>query len=152
MVSVVEDSELAKGIRVLESQARSGVDDDSAEAQRKRSVEDALRREMEDQKRAYLERKAQEEGRQVELSQVGVPLPPAPLIYDTPSAAGGAVVVGPQGVVSVVGGGAAVLLGRTAEVEARGPVTGPITRPRFGDERQSAFDQEEFVDRDPDGD
>jgi hypothetical protein len=151
MVSVVEDSELAKGIRVLESQARSGVDDDSEEAQRKRSVEDALRREMEDQKRAYLERKAQEEGRQ-ELSQVGVPLPPAPLIYDTPSAAGGAVVVGPHGVVSVVGGGAAVVLGCTAEVEGRGPITEPITRPRFGDERQSAFDQEEFVDRDPDSD
>ena len=145
MVNVGEDSELAKDIRVLESQARSGVDDDSEEAQRKRSVEDALRREMEGQRKAYLERKAQEEGRQVELSQVGVPIPPAPLIYDTPSATGEAVVVGPYGVVSVVGRGAAVELGRAAQVEARGQA-------RFADNRQSAFDQEEFVDRDPDCD
>jgi hypothetical protein len=144
MVTVVENAELAKGIRVLESLARSGVDDDSEEAQRKRSVEDALRRETEDQRRAYLERKAQEEGRQ-ELSQVGVPLPPAPLIYDTPTAWAGAVVVGAHGVVSVVGAGAAVVLGRTAEEEASGG-------PRFADERQSAFDPEEFVDRDPDSD
>jgi hypothetical protein len=62
------------------------------------------------------------------------------------------VVIGPHGVVSVVGGGAAVVLGCAAEVEGRGPITGPITRPRFGDERQSAFDQEKFVDRDPDSD
>ncbi len=37
-------------------------------------------------------------------------------------------------------------------VEGRGAIIGPITRPRFGDERQSVFDQEEFVNRDPDSD
>eukprot|EP00802_Teleaulax_amphioxeia_P008512 Tamp_08521.p3 GENE.Tamp_08521~~Tamp_08521.p3 ORF type:complete len:230 (-),score=58.77 Tamp_08521:216-905(-) len=157
MVTVVENSELSKGIRVLQSQARSGVDDDSEEAQRKRSVEEALRREMEEQRNAYLARRAQEGGAggPTVLPQEFLPLPPAPLMSDTQTAAAaeGAVMVGPHGQVSVVGQGAAVVAG----VRASGVgVAGAEVRAgqQFADtlQRQSAFDEEEFEDRDPDSD
>ena len=89
------------------------------------------------------------------LPQEFLPLPPAPLMSDTQTAAAaeGAVMVGPHGQVSVVGQGAAVVAG----VRASGVgVAGAEVRAgqQFADtlQRQSAFDEEDFEDRDPDSD
>ena len=85
-------------------------------------------------------------------------MPPAPLISGTQTAAAaeGAVIVGPHGQVSVVGAGAAVVAGVRASgvgvagAEARaGQKLEPLAETL---QRQSAFDAEEFEDRDPDSD
>jgi hypothetical protein len=169
MTTVNENAALRRQVQSLEAGERAGLDGDSEQAKRKRAVEQALQHEAEMQRQAYLARQAAltgvspgagagSEGGNVVSDNLGIvvhqPLPLPRLVYDddddavrnVPGTTGGvgtdgAVVVVPGGRVAVVGAGAAAVRGeREKQLEWK----------RVQEEKQSAFEDEEFVDRDPD--
>jgi len=156
MASVVEDAALRKDVRILE-EARSGVDDDSLLAVHKRSVEVALFTEMEAERREYLLRKALQGSHSPETQTntdihththththdcfardgvmvgVAVPLEPVPLIYDKQESRE----IGDVGTpVALKSAAAAAAEASLSHARALG--------------RQSAFEEHEYQDRDPD--
>jgi len=156
MASVVEDAALRKDVRILE-EARSGVDDDSLLAVHKRSVEVALFTEMEAERREYLLRKALQGSHSPETQTntdihththththdcfardgvmvgVAVPLEPVPLIYDKQESRE----IGDVGMpVALKSAAAAAAEASLSHARALG--------------RQSAFEEHEYQDRDPD--